>query len=67
MKEFVQSVQDDMFYVASTCVESVLDFPSIFDVCYMIDKKSILVSSRVPVSIMNVIYFRKNSFRNLIW
>ncbi|KAK8794356.1 hypothetical protein WA171_003480 [Blastocystis sp. BT1] len=53
MKDLVLSTQTDMFFIASTCIGSVLDFPSIFDLCYMIDKKSMFVSSRVPQELIS--------------
>ena len=64
MKELVVSKQTDMFYISSTCMESVSNFPSLFDVCYMIDKKSMLVSSRVPVCIYIEIHVIGICFRD---
>ena len=64
MKELVLSTQTDMFFIASTCIGSVLDFPSIFDVCYMIDKKSMFVSSRVPVCIDHGTHVARINIRN---
>ena len=63
MKDLVLSTQTDMFFIASTCIGSVLDFPSIFDLCYMIDKKSMFVSSRVPVYVDHVFHVARTKIR----